>query len=516
LRRAEFDYLLSISNAIYVKISHPDSALAPSVVSVSSLSTETMRVRRRPMRRTKIVCTVGPATSSPEMIRQLVTAGVDVFRINFSHGEVEAHRVEIATIRKCAAESKIQVAILQDLPGPKIRVGKIEGGSVDLVKGSSFTLTSAEIVGNERIASVNYPSLLKSLRKGNILHLADGIIRLRVEETTGDSVTSEVVAGGILSSGKGVNAPGVRMKVDFPTESDASHLKFGVSQGVDFVGLSFVRTATDVRKVRRLLPKKDPPALIVKVEKAEALSNFGSILEVADGVMVARGDLGIEVPIQRVPVIQKEIVRSCNEAGKPVIVATQMLISMVNFPVPSRAEVTDVSTAILDGTDAVMLSDETAVGKYPIESVRMLESIAKATEEVLGSYRRPLEEGETGPTEEGIARAACKLADYTGARAIVAPTQSGSTAARVSKYRPSQPIVALCTQDRVARNLKLRWGITSLVVDQVKTVDALFAKAEDAAVALGHAKKGEPIVVTSGTPGLKGTTDLIKVSIVGR
>lgn len=465
------------------------------------------------MRKTKVVATIGPATRSIEMIRRLVSL-VDVFRINFSHGDRAGHLEEIGMIRGEAKKAHRIVSILQDLPGPKIRVGRIGGGAVDLLRGSQLYLVRDETEGDSSRIPINYPVLLDSVKKGDLLHLADGTIRLRVEEKTDAGVRCTVVAGGVLSSGKGVNAPGVRLGIQYPTQSDISHLKFGVRHKVDFVAASFVRTRADLRSVRRLIPK-DGPMLIAKIEKKEAVRNFDDILEEADGVMVARGDLGIEAPIETVPMIQKTIVGKCREAGKPVIVATQMLVSMVNFPVPSRAEVSDVSTAISEGTDAVMLSDETTVGKYPVEAVQMLDRIARATE------RRSPQNGEQPPevesreTGSAIARAACRLADYVGAKAIVAPTQTGSTARRVSMYRPSQPIVALCTDPRVARQLKLFRGVLPRMSRPAKTMDWLFEQADLVAEEMGLAEKGERIVVTSGTPGIRGTTNLIKVSTVG-
>jgi pyruvate kinase len=334
-----------------------------------------------------------------------------------------------------------------------------------------------------------------------------------VDEARGNEARCTVIAGGVLSSGKGINAPGVKLKEEYPTQKDVSHLAFGLRHGVDFVAISFVRTPADVRAVRELMTKEGP-MLIAKIEKNEAVRNFDEILQVSDGIMVARGDLGIEVPIETVPSIQKSIIGRSNKAGKPVIVATQMLMSMVNFPVPSRAEVTDVSTAILDGADAVMLSDETTIGKYPVEAVRMLDKIARSTERSLNLYARPLPEVESSDTASAIARAACRLADYVGARAIVAPTQTGSTARRVSMYRPTQPIVALCTRGDVARRMMIYRGVHPLMSRKAKTVDWLFASADLAAEKLGLARKGDRIVVTSGTPGKEGTTDLIKVSVV--
>ena len=465
------------------------------------------------MRGTKIVATIGPASRDPSVVRKLVGL-VDVYRINFSHGDKGSHLEEIRTIRSEARRAHRTVAILQDLPGPKIRVGKIADGAVDLERGAEVELVSARIEGDKSAIPVNYPELLRSVKEGDILHLADGVIRLRVEEPTTRGARCTVIVGGVLSSGKGINAPGVRLKIDFLTKNDVAHLKFGLRHGVDFVAISFVRTAADVRSVRRLIPKNGP-LLIAKIEKKEAVANFDEILSEADGVMVARGDLGIEVPIETVPSIQRSIVDRCKESGRPVIVATQMLVSMVNFPVPSRAEVTDVSTAVLQGADAVMLSDETTVGKYPVDSVRMLDKIARATERSIVSVDVPVSRGESGETGAAIARAACRLADYVGARAIVAPTQTGSTARRVSKYRPKQPIVALCAEARVARQLKLYRGVHPILSRQAKSMDSLFERADAAAEEMGIAKKGDRIVVTSGTPGVRGTTNLIKVSIVG-
>jgi pyruvate kinase len=465
------------------------------------------------VRRTKIVCTIGPASSAASIVRSLVSQ-VDVFRINFSHGDVASHLSEIRTIRSETRRAGKTIAILQDLPGPKIRVGRMLNGSADLARGSQILLTKSVLEGDSRRVSVNNPDLIDSVQRGDVLHLADGVIRLRVDEKQGNGVLCTILAGGTLGSDKGVNAPGIRLGVKFPTPADIAHLRFGINQGVDFVAASFVKTSADLRALRRLLPD-DGPLLVAKIEKREAVRNFDPILAEADGIMVARGDLGIEVPIQTVPAIQKEIIRKCNKAGKPVIVATQMLISMVNSPVPTRAEVTDVSTAILDGTDAVMLSDETTVGRYPVESVRMLDKISRATEKSPESCARSWTESETRDIGEAIGRAACRLADYVGARVIVAPTQTGSTARRVAMCRPVQPIVAMCTDPRVARRMKLFRGVIPVVSRKAKTVDWLFAKAGLTSVRLGLARKGDRIVVTSGTPGVKGTTNLIRVSVVG-
>jgi len=464
------------------------------------------------LRKTKIVCTIGPASRSPSVVRRLVHT-VDVFRINFSHGDHRSHLEEVRTIRKEAARADKTVAILQDLPGPKVRVGKVAGGSVDLPHGSHLTLTAKDVTGTASLIPVNNPTLLASLGKGDVLHLADGVIRLRAEEKVAEGIRCIVIAGGTLSSGKGVNAPGVRLKIDYPTTSDVRHLKFGLRLGVDYVAASFVRSPSDVRSLRKLIPSGGP-LLIAKIEKKEAVKAFDEILTESDGIMVARGDLGIEAAIETVPLLQKEFIRKSNEVGKPVIVATQMLLSMVNYPVPSRAEVTDVSTAILDGTDALMLSDETTVGRYPVEAVKVLDKIARFTERSFHANSTPIIE-ESADTATSIARAACRLADYVGAKAIVAPTQTGSTARRVSMFRPKQPILAMCTSPGVARTLKLYRGVIPVVSRKAKSVDWLFERADSAAEDLGLAKKGERIVVTSGTPGIMGTTNLIKVSTIG-
>ena len=464
------------------------------------------------MRRTKIVVTVGPASRDPSTLRKLVPL-VDVFRINFSHGDRASHLEDIKTIR--AEARKKSVAILQDLPGPKIRVGAMANGSAELPQGSVTLIEPGDFEGTPKRLPINYPPLLGSLEKGDVLHLADGIIKLRVEEASPSEARCLVLGGGVLGSGKVVNAPGVKLEIEYPTKKDKSHLKLGLQQRVDCVAASFVRTPSDLRAMRKLLPKEGP-MLIAKIEKGEAVKNFEGILKEADGVMVARGDLGIEVPIETVPAIQKRIISKCNEAGKPVIVATQMLVSMVNSPVPSRAEVTDVSTAILEGTDGVMLSDETTVGKYPVESAKMLDRIARSTERSPQAYSGPPSATELRDTASAIARAACRLADYVGARAIVAPTQTGSTARRVSMYRPRQPIIAICADSRTARRLNLYRGVLPVVSRRASTVDWLFQRADDVAEGLGLASRGDRIVVTSGTPGVRGTTNLIKVSVVGR
>lgn len=468
------------------------------------------------LKKIKIICTLGPASSSKPIIKKLISSGVDVFRINFSHGDISTHEHGIKSIKDASTELRRNVALLADLPGPKVRVGKIKNDSVDLVKGQYFTLTSEAIIGDENIASINYPALVKSVKRGNELFLADGIIRLRVEKVKSNSIICTVLNGGKLSSGKGVNAPGLKLDIKYPTERDIEFASFALERGVDFIALSFVTSADDIREVRKRLGDLISSAsIIAKIETADAVRNFDSILREADGIMIGRGDLGIEVPIESVPIIQREVIKKCVSAGKPVIVATQMLENMVHSPMPTRAEVTDVSTAILDGADALMLSDETAVGLYPVEAVMMLSRIAKTTEKILSKNLYAELEGKTADVAEAVGHAACKLANYVGAKAIVAPTQTGSTAKRVARYRPMQPIVALCTDEHVARQLNLYWGVIPVIVRRVMTTDELFKQAELVVLDLGIARKYDKIIVTSGTPGVKGTTNLLKVHTIG-
>jgi pyruvate kinase len=464
------------------------------------------------MRRAKIVCTIGPSTRDRKTIARLIAAGVDVFRINFSHGDNRSHEEDIANVRETAGRLGSVVGILEDLPGPKIRVGKVGGGATTLEKGRSFSLTSRNVLGDETKVSVNNQALIRSLVKGSRIFLADGVIELEAREVSKWEAVCTVVNGGVLSSGKGVNVPGTRLRLDYPTKQDISHIEFGLLKKVDFIALSFVRNASDVKAVKRVLRDREQEVpLIAKIEKREAVRNFKHILDVVDAVMVARGDLGVEVPVEQVPSIQKGILAKCNETGKPVIVATQMLLSMMNSPSPTRAEVTDVSTAILDGADALMLSDETAVGRFPVETVGMLDRIARAAEE--GSTEFTPERIGAGVVSvgEAVAHAACDLAEYIGAAAIFAPTQTGSTAKRVAKYKPSKPIVAMCTHEEVARNLKLYWGVIPVLTEEVGTTDKLLEEAKESARLLGLARPRTKIVVTSGTLGVKGSTDLVKV-----
>ena len=467
------------------------------------------------LRKTKIVCTIGPSSIVPSVIKQLLQSGMNVARINASHGTIEEHAEYLELLRREAKKLKLSPAILLDLPGPKDRTGKVKKGGIKLREGAAFILTTRDVLGDESQVSVDLPDLPHHVKLGQTILLDDGLIQLEVESIKADSVKCKVTAGGRLFDNKGVTVPGVTWDIDAVTEEDWKHIDFAVTQDIDFVGLSFVRKADDVMKVREFLHERGSTAkIIAKIERIEGLNNFDEILEAADGVMVARGDLGVQIPIQRVPIVQKELIRKCNHVGKPVIVATQMLESMVDSPMPTRAEATDVANAIFDGSDAIMLSEETAIGHYPVETVDMMSLIALETEnalpydEILASRGKDLQP----LTDDAISYAACHTAYQLGARAIIAFTASGSTARRVSKYRPRTPILAITAIESTRRQLSLSWGVTALKVRQPKLVLNMFTEAADAGRKCGLCSAGDLVVVTAGVPmGKSGTTNMLKV-----
>jgi pyruvate kinase len=468
--------------------------------------------------KTKIVCTIGPATGSSSIIKELIKAGMNVARLNFSHGTLEEHAGYIRNIRKAASKLNTPVAILQDIAGPKIRTGKLKQKTVQLKEDARFTLTTAKVPGDEHSVSVNLPELAENVKRGDVIFLNDGAIKLEVVNTTPDTVRCLVVVGGTLGWEKGVNVPGVNLRIPSCTEKDSHDLLFGIEHAVDFVALSFVREAKDVLRVRKFLRKRgaDIP-LIAKIEKWEALENLDKILAASDGLMVARGDLGIEIPLERVPLAQKEIIRKCNHAGKPVITATQMLESMMNSPYPTRAEVTDIANSIFDGTDAIMLSGETAIGHYPVEAVEVMMKIALNTEAALPYSKMLLDKGaDLEPqTDDAISYAACHTAHQLGAAAIVAFTSSGSTARRVSKYRPAIPILAATPSPKQRRRLLLSWGVYPYEIAEPSDVADLLAQGARLSLETGVARKGDLIVITAGIPiGMAGTTNLLKVERV--
>ena len=463
-------------------------------------------------RRTKIVCTLGPATRSLSVIRDLIRAGMDVARLNFSHGTQEEHAQMAAWVRQAAKEARRPIAILQDLAGPKIRTGRLRGRRpITLRTGQQLRLTPELVLGRPRLISVTYSTLAQEVRKGDRILLADGLIELRVLGISKGEVETEIVNGGVLGEHKGVNLPGSRLSVEAVTPKDINDLAFGVGLKVDYVAISFVRRARDVRRVKSLLEeRKAQIPVIAKLEKPEAVRNLDSILAAADGIMVARGDLGVETPLEQVPLIQKEMIQKAGAARVPVITATQMLESMTQNPRPTRAEASDIANAILDGTDAVMLSAETAMGRYPIQAVETMARIARHPDRKIGENldrRRMLRSSIAETISESVVRAAHTLA----AKAIVVFTRSGSTARLISKYRPPCPVYAFCHAETVANRAALYWGVTPIPMPLELDQEATIAQAESELLRRKRVSPGDVVAIAAGAPGQPGQTNLMKL-----
>jgi len=466
-------------------------------------------------RRAKIVCTIGPATGSVSVIERLLRGGMNAARLNLSHGTHSTHSRYIRLIRRVSQRLGIQVAIIMDLPGPKYRTGRLKGGQTILKKGARLTITTRDIEGDAALVPVNLPNLPQDVKVGDTILLDDGAMQLKVLGKDGSDISCRVVVGGMLTERRGLVVPGMPSSGPFVTDLLREHLLFAIAEKPDYLALSFVSSAEDVSRVKAILQENDADIpIIAKIERVQAVKNFDSILTVSDSIMVARGDLGVDIPLEKVPMVQKEIIQKCNRAGKPVITATQMLESMINAARPTRAEVTDVANAIFDGTDAIMLSAETSIGKYPIASLRMMAKIAQEAEsrlpyEQMLSSRSMWIERET---DELISYSACYIAHSLGAVAIAAFTQSGSTAGRVSKYRPQVPILAITPNSAVSGKLLLHWGVFPYQIYAASSVDELFASAASLARDVGLAKTGDLIVVTGGVPvGVAGSTNLLKV-----
>jgi pyruvate kinase len=478
-----------------------------------------MTLRRITECKTKIVATLGPATTTPEKIEALVKAGVDIFRINFSHGTENEHSETIERIKQITGRFDFPVAILQDLQGPKIRLGKIKNGKAILNRGAEFILTTKEIIGDEHIASITFPAVIKDVSPGEVIYINDGLIKLKIERIDTENIYTKVIEGGEISDHKGVNFPNTRLSVPAITEKDKKDLQFGLKHGVDLVALSFVKSPDEVEELRNLMKKYGRVVPIIsKIEKWEAVENLESIVEVSDGIMVARGDLGVEMPIEQVPIIQKKIISMSNRKGKPVITATQMLNSMIENPTPTRAEVTDIANAIFDGTDAVMLSNETAVGKFPVESVSVMRRVIKNTEKST-IFKRFLKSKkdkiEGNSISEAIALSANKIAENVNAKVIITATESGRTALLVSKYKPDVPVIAITPREETLKYLTLKWGVIPVKVKAFKTVDEILEKAVKIVREKGIAKSGDTVVITAGShTGISGSTDLLKVATV--
>ncbi|WP_127582787.1 pyruvate kinase [Paenibacillus koleovorans] len=472
------------------------------------------------MRKTKIVCTIGPSSESLPMLKQLIGAGMNVARLNFSHGDFEEHGNRIRNIRQACLELNKTVAILLDTKGPEIRTGKLQADSYELVQDEHLILTTEEIIGDNQRISVTYKDLPKDVHVGSTILIDDGLIGLSVLEIRGSEIECRIVNGGTIKGKKGVNVPGVSISLPGITEKDANDIIFGIEQGIDFIAASFVRKASDVMEIRQLLERYNAPhiQIISKIENQEGVANLDEILEVSDGLMVARGDLGVEIPAEEVPLVQKNMIRKGNFVGKPVITATQMLDSMQRNPRPTRAEASDVANAIFDGTDAIMLSGETAAGKYPIESVITMSRIAERAEQAL-EYREMFikqSSAQQRTITEAISQSVANSALDLEAKAIITPTESGYTARMVSKYRPKSPIVAVTPNEQVMRRLCLIWGVVPIKGEEALNTDEMFQQAVDSTMKSGLIRLGDLVIITAGVPvGRSGSTNLMKVHHVG-
>jgi len=466
------------------------------------------------MRRTKIVCTIGPASSSEQVLKKLIQAGMNVARLNFSHGDYAFHRRVIRTIRRLERKLDRPVAILQDLPGPKIRIGAIEGDHVRLQTRRTVTLTTRKVVGNENLISVSYHRFTQSLKKGDPILLGDGEIELEAVKVGKLDVTCKVVVGGILGSHKGIHFPQSSLNLHALTPRDKKDLAFGIQQKVDLVALSFVRNSDDIVHARREMKKRGASIpIIAKIEKHEALDHMDAILAKVDGIMVARGDLGLEIAPEKIPSKQKMMIRMANQLGKPVITATQMLRSMVQNPRPTRAEVADIANAILDGTDALMLSEESAAGDYPVEAVKTMAQVARETEDILEPRYQSM--GPMKSVPEAISFAAITLARDLDVEAFLIPTSSGSTARMIARYRPKHPIMALSAERQTLKTLCLVWGVYPVAVPAFQNTDAMLHDAQNRAIKLGIVKPGHLVAITAGLPlQQSGTTNMITVKPV--
>ncbi len=468
------------------------------------------------MPNTKIVATLGPSTDAPGLLDDLIETGVDVFRLNASHGAQDEQAARIDAVRAAARKAKVHAGILLDLQGPKIRLGRFENGGCLLETGSHFTITTETILGTAERASTGYSKFARDVKPGDRVLLADGSIELRAVESDGISVRTEVVRGGPISDNKGINLPGVQVSLPSLTEKDLADLHFGLNAGVDLIALSFVRTANDVQQLRDRLGGR-PVSIVAKIEKPEGWENIESILDVTDGVMVARGDLGVETALEKVPRIQKSIIRRARRKGRFVITATQMLESMIENPTPTRAEVSDVANAIYDGTDAVMLSAETSIGKYPVEAVRFMARIAAEADDSI--RKRGYQDPPHAPhpsNAEILADAAHHAARDSGAAAIVVFTSRGSSARLVSRYRPPVEVFAITPHDTTARQLSVSYGVIALLAPDCSSTDEMLTQMDRVMTEGGFLKKGELVVFLAGQPvGRPGTTNLMKLHRVG-
>ena len=443
------------------------------------------------IKKTKIVCTLGPASENEETLRELIKNGLNVCRLNFSHGSHEEHKGRMDLVKKLREELNMPTAILLDTKGPEIRTGKFDVPEVFLEEGQTFTITMKDVIGDKERCTVSYKGLANDVKPGDTILIDDGLVGLTVKEVNNDDIVCEVQNSGIVKNHKGVNVPGVKVNLPAITEKDRSDIEFGIEQGIDFIAASFVRKVSDVLAIREILEENNAEhiKIISKIENQEGVENLDEIIEVSDGIMVARGDLGVEIPTEEIPVVQKLMIKKCNEAGKPVITATQMLDSMIRNPRPTRAEVTDVANAIYDGTDAIMLSGETAAGKYPVEAVKTMATIAKRAEETMRNRRDKINKSKN--VTDAISYATCTTAMDLEAKAILSSTASGHTARMVSKFRPDCPIVATTSNESVRRQLALTWGVLPLMREKSANIDQVIVNSIEAAKTSNYVRSEE-------------------------
>ena len=472
------------------------------------------------MRKTKIICTLGPASDSPEMIRQLMLSGMNGARFNFSHATHEYAKEKLAVVKQLRQELKLPVATILDTKGPEIRIGTFKNHKVELKEGQLFTLTTEEVEGTENQVSITYKDLPKDIEEGRTVLLDDGLIEMKVMTKTETTIVCRVENGGMISDRKGINVSGTKLSMPFISERDRSDIIFGIEEGFDCIAASFTRNAEDILAVRKILDEHDCHSIniIAKIENAEGVENIDQILRVVDGIMVARGDMGVEIPLEDVPILQKKLIKKAYLAGKQVITATQMLDSMIKNPRPTRAESTDVANAIYDGTSAIMLSGETAAGSYPVEALKTMVRIAERTEEAI-DYIHRFQSRETianFDVTNAISHATCTTAHDLGASAIITVTMSGVTARQLSKFRPASPIVACTNRETVYHQLSLSWGVIPMQIETETDSESLFEHAVEAAQRAGLVHSGDLVVITAGVPlGVSGTTNMMKVDVVG-
>ena len=471
------------------------------------------------MRRTKIICTLGPATDNPDVLRALMLGGMNAARFNFSHGSHEEHLARLQTFAGIRDSMGLPIATVLDTKGPEIRIRSFETKSIELHAGDIFTLTSRDIVGNQGVVSVTYPNLPQEVQRGQRILIDDGLVELDVEEIRDTEIICKAANAGTLSANKSINIPGVHISLPALTEQDVSDIVFGIQNDFDFIAASFVRQASDVEAIRKALRENggERVQIIAKIENQEGVDNVDAILQAADGIMVARGDLGVEIPAARVPVIQKSMIRKCLQAGKVVITATQMLDSMMRNPRPTRAEVSDVANAVFDGTSCVMLSGETAAGKYPIDALSAMDSIVREAENSIDFWKQFQESGMTPDSNinDAITHTCCLTAKDLNAKAILTATNSGHTARMISRFRPACPVAALTMFEKVRRQMAISWGVIPFLTGEVNSTDRIFSLSSEIALKEGLAQNGDTVVITAGVPlGRSVATNLIKAHVI--